>query len=196
MQLIIEICLHQYHTRKKTSKNTTAVLNGAGGITRFFIKFRAIKVRNLVASFVKPLQVISSQGKSEHKKKRSKEIIDQYYQRLIKPFDKWTVQRNHQGNGCNNNNKKDIKSTSFGGGEKYYSRVLEINLDPIRGVLEAVSMGIGRRDRQTRSCPTSIKSSPLHRATLPSESKVHTTDNSIEAAIAHCKTSFSQTSHF
>lgn len=185
-----------HHTRKKASKNTTAILNGAGGITRFFIKFRAIKVRNLVASFVKPLQVISSQGKSEHKKKRSKEIIQYYQRRLTKPFDKWTVQRNHQGNDCNNNNNNNNKSTSFGGGEKYYSRVLEINLDPIRGVLEAVSMGIGGKDRQTRSCPTSIKSSPLHRATFPSESKVHTTDNSIEAAIAHCKTSFAQASHF
>lgn len=188
------VCLHKKNTRKTSKSTNTTAMNG--GITRWFIvKFQAIKVRNLLASFAKPRQVISSQGNSsgrttdQHKKKRSKEII-QYYQRLIKPFDKWIDQRSNQGN-------RDIKNSLRGGGERY-SRVLEINLDPIRGVLEAVSMsmGIGSKDRQTRSCPTSIESSPVHRGTFPSGSKLHTGENSIEAAIAHCKTSFAQKSHF
>ncbi|KAE8098974.1 hypothetical protein FH972_016993 [Carpinus fangiana] len=185
-------------SRKPSKSTNTMAMNG--GFTRWFIvKFQAIKVRNLLASFAKPLQVNSSQGNSggsttdQHKKKRSKEIIDQYYQRLIKPFDKWIDQRSNQGN-------RDIKNSLRGGsgGDQRYSRVLEINLDPVRGVLEAVSMGmgIGRKDRQARSCPTSIESSPVHRGSFPSGSKLHTGENSIEAAIAHCKTSFAQKPRF
>lgn len=150
------------------------------GIMKLFIKFRAMKVRTLLATFMKSRQVVSSPGSSDHKKKKSKE-------RLVKPIDKWLIQRNQeQGDNIIKDNEKSLPI-----GEKY-PRVLEINLDKIKGAVEAISMGVGRKNRQTRSCPTSIKSSPLHSG-FPSETKLYSRETSIQAAIAHCKRSFGQT---
>lgn len=161
----------------KTSNNRTTM---SGGIMKLFIKFRTMKVRTLLATFMKSRQVISSPGSSDHKKKKSKE-------RLVKPSDKWLIQRNQeQGRNINKDNEKSLPI-----GEKY-PRVLEINLDAIKGAVEAISMGVGRKNRQTRSCPTSIKSSPLHNG-FPSENKSYSRETSIQAAIAHCKRSFGQT---
>lgn len=154
---------------RKTSKNRTTI---NGGIMNLFIKFRTMKVRTLLATFMKPRQVISSPDNGEHKKKRSKERL---------------VQRNQgQGRNINKDNKNSLPS-----GEKY-PRVLKKNLDAIKGVIEAISIGIGRKDKQTKSCPTSINSSPIHSG-FPSEGKLYSRETSIQAAIAHCKRSFGET---
>ncbi|XP_030924889.1 uncharacterized protein LOC115951906 [Quercus lobata] len=176
-QILIDTYQWDLVGSSKTSNNRTTM---SGGIMKLFIKFRAMNVRTLLATFMKSRQVISSPGSSDHKKKKSKE-------RLVKPFDKGLIQRNQeQGRNISKDNEKSLPI-----GEKY-PRVLEINLDAIKGAVEAISMGVGRKNRQTRSCPTSIKSSPLHNG-FPSENKLYSKETSIQAAIAHCKRSFGQT---
>ncbi|KAA8517607.1 hypothetical protein F0562_015081 [Nyssa sinensis] len=155
----------------KPSKVATAASNGS--VMKFLVKFRSINFHSMLASVVKGRQLNSPGGSSQQKKRRSE----------AKP-----VQRN-RGESTTNNKK------SMGNEEK--SRVLEINLDAIRGVLEAVTMNINRRKgKQTKSCPSSIKSSPTHGGVPTDQSKIYATENSVQAAIDHCKTSFGQTVDF
>ncbi|TXG57479.1 hypothetical protein EZV62_015308 [Acer yangbiense] len=72
---------------------------------------------------------------------------------------------------------------------KRSSRVFEMmNMDAIRGILESMSITslARRRDNKIKQ---SISSSPITAGGNP-------TDNSIQSAIAHCKTSFGQPSDF
>lgn len=134
----------------------------------------------MLASFMKPSQVNSSLGKRSGHKGKS---VDETLRTPIKPFDKLLVQRD-QARRSSNANPNNL----FRNGER--SRVLEVNLDAIKGVLEAISISFGRKDKKTKCCPNSIKSSPIHQR-FPSENyKMAATDNSIQAAIAHCKRSF------
>ncbi|KAJ9185523.1 hypothetical protein P3X46_005150 [Hevea brasiliensis] len=155
-------------TRKPSNITTTTKIN-SGMMMKFFIKFRALKLRTLLASFLKASQAKSSTDKG---KTREESTLWTYNQSLV---DKGSLQERKQGER---------------------SRALELNLDAIRGVLEGMSIGsLLRKDRRrTKSCPGSTKSSPIHQR-FPSEtykiSSSAVTDNSIQAAIAHCKRSFS-----
>lgn len=165
--------------RSRKATNMRSSING--GIMKLLFKFRAMNLGALVASIVKPRQVACDPGRSKKKTKSKKSVL--------KPLDKWLAQ-NKQGK------RKDSEE---GEGEEKHSRVLEINLGAVRGVLEAIgnsmSTGIGRKDRRTRSCPSSIKSSPIHKGFASDERNevyVYARETSIQAAIAHCKTSFEQ----
>ncbi|KAH7521220.1 hypothetical protein FEM48_Zijuj07G0010100 [Ziziphus jujuba var. spinosa] len=161
-----------------------------------FIKLRGIKIGTLISFIVKPRRVgvaeaVPPQGTSNNKK-ISRETVE-YCRRLIKPLalDKWLLQRNKD-----QTTSSSIKSSHDQVGEKS-NRVLEINMGAVRGVLEAMSITInGRKDRKARSCPSSIMSSPLHEG-VPSDQycyyKSYSRENSIQSAIAHCKTSFART---
>ncbi|CAK7343464.1 unnamed protein product [Dovyalis caffra] len=167
---------HLGPVRSSTMKGSKAsAINSNGIMMKFLVKFRTLKIRNLLASFMKSCQVINI---PPEKKKVGT------YQKLMKPFDKWLVQK-EQGSSSRN-----YSNNLFGNGER--SRVLEMDLDAIRGVFEAMSTGIGRKDRKFESCPSSTKSSPIHQG-FSSDHQDHKTcakDNSIQAAIAHCKRSF------
>lgn len=167
--------------RSRKATNMRSSING--GIMKLLFKFRAMNLGALVASVVKPRQVAcDDRGRSKKKTKSKKSVL--------KPsLDKWMGQKK-QGKR---------KGSEEGEGEEKYSRVLEINLGAVRGVLEAIgnsmSTGIGRKDRRTRSCPSSIKSSPIHKGFASDERNkvyVYARETSIQAAIAHCKTSFEQ----
>jgi hypothetical protein len=155
----------------KGSKETA--MNSSGIVMKFLVKFRTLRIRTLLASFMKSRQEINFP--------RGKKNIGAY-QTLIKPFDKWLV-RKGQGSSSNSNNP-------FGNGDR--SRVMEKNLDAIRGVLEAMSTSVGGKDRKSKSCPSSTKSSPTHLGFSSGDQnhKICAQDNSIQAAIAHCKRSF------
>lgn len=157
----------------KGSKETA--MNSSSIVMKFLVKFRALRIRTLLASFMKSRQEINFP--------RGKKSIGAY-QTLIKPSDKWLV-RKGQGSSSNSNNP-------FGDGER--SRVMEKNLDAIRGVLEAMSTSVGGKDRKSKSCPSSTKSSPAHLGFSSGNQnhKICAQDNSIQAAIAHCKRSFGQ----
>ncbi|KAH7518487.1 hypothetical protein FEM48_Zijuj09G0176600 [Ziziphus jujuba var. spinosa] len=195
--------LRNSNTRKFASSKfkTSATMNNSSGIMKLFIKLRGIKI----ASIVKPRRVgvaavVPPQGTPDnnnninigyniYNKKTSCETVD-YNRRLIKPLDKRLLQRNKD-----QMTSSRIKSSRDQVGEKS-SRVLEMNMGAVRGALEAMGIAInGRKDRKTRSCPSSIKSSPLHEG-VPSDQycyyKSYSRENSIQSAIAHCKTSFAR----
>ncbi|WCJ27887.1 hypothetical protein M5689_009608 [Euphorbia peplus] len=76
---------------------------------------------------------------------------------------------------------QEAKRNQQGVGEKSSRRILEINLDAIRGVFGRKTLIKG-----TTSCST--KSSPLHQNPQCSQTnKMCALDSSIQAAIAHCK---------
>ncbi|XP_062005196.1 uncharacterized protein LOC133722328 [Rosa rugosa] len=164
-----------------------------GGIMKLLFKFRAMNLGTLVASFVKPRKVVcppdqeychfSNEVRKNKKSKAQSTLQNQ------KPLDKFFVQKKQQGKRVKMDSSREV-----GGGEK--SRALEKNLNAVRGVLEAIgssmSTGVNRKERRTRSCPSSIKSSPIHKEFAGDQSKVFARETSIQAAIAHCKISFEQ----
>ncbi|KAL6337794.1 hypothetical protein AAG906_039760 [Vitis piasezkii] len=165
---------------RKASKVTTAI---NGSITKILIKFRSIKIRPMLTSFVKPRQVKGNKVKSQ-------EMSTIWsHRKLIKPLDNRTV-----GEGRGDCRRKKTKT----------SAAMDINMEAIRGVLEAISsMSIGGRSKQTKtktktkSCPGSIKCSPINeRGVADRESRGYTRENSVQAAIAHCKRSFGQAQEF
>ncbi|KAK2656587.1 hypothetical protein Ddye_009639 [Dipteronia dyeriana] len=159
------------HTRTlpKITKTTS------GGIMmKLLIKCRSINIETLLASLVKPYQIIinnaplqSSGGQNKKKTKKKK---------------RWLVQRDHNNiiNGDGDDHHHHHQRSS---------RVFEMmNMDAIRGVLESMSItSLGRR--RDNKIKQSISSGPIKAGGNP-------TDNSIQSAIAHCKTSFGQPSDF
>uniref|UniRef100_A0A7N0RAQ1 Uncharacterized protein n=1 Tax=Kalanchoe fedtschenkoi TaxID=63787 RepID=A0A7N0RAQ1_KALFE len=59
------------------------------------------------------------------------------------------------------------------------SRLPEVTINSIKGAIDSLTVG----------SPASIKSSPIHRNSCASEIKPYARENSIQAAIAHCKMS-------
>ncbi|KAJ0027659.1 hypothetical protein Pint_35150 [Pistacia integerrima] len=165
-------------SRKGTKITKTTTTTNGGIIMKFLIKCRSINIRPILTSFMKPYQFIyspnhqpsnttSSSGRQTEKMKRSPKENNnnnlRTSQSLKKPFDKWLVQR---------------------------SKAFDINLDAIRGVLEAMSSSLSCRDRKPKNSPSATQSSIQQGYGYPIE------NNSIQAAIAHCKRSFGQTSEF
>uniref|UniRef100_A0A5B7CCG4 Uncharacterized protein n=1 Tax=Davidia involucrata TaxID=16924 RepID=A0A5B7CCG4_DAVIN len=192
-------------TKTREASKVATATNGNGGVMNFMVKFRSIKyLQSMLASFVKrQRQVLSPRGN----KRRSEQVMTTVQindQRLIKPCRPPPVQWNRPGERINGSNSNS--NNCLGNDEK--SRVLEIKLDAIREVLSAaVSVSINNRwrkrkgsNKKTKSCPSSIKSSPIHKGGVPTssdQSKIYATENSsVQAAIDHCKRSFGQTPDF
>lgn len=66
--------------------------------------------------------------------------------------------------------------------KKNKSRLPEVSINSIKGMIDSLTV----------SCPASVKSSPVHRNYCAAENKIYTRENSIQAAIAHCKMSLDQ----
>ncbi|KAF8397079.1 hypothetical protein HHK36_015986 [Tetracentron sinense] len=172
-QMIVKTGCPELDRSRKTSKIATAI---NGGIMKFLIKFRSLKIR---FKLVKPPHQLVISSQSNRNSDRMSEDTLHNHRRAMKPFDKWKTKSN--------------KALGNYGGK---SRVMEINVDAIKGVVEAMSLSIiGRKGKETKSCPSSIKSSPVHRG-VPSENRTYARENSVQAAIAHCKRSFGGTSDF
>lgn len=197
-----------------------AAMNGTGNgmMMKLLIKIRGIKLGTLFASFLKPRggevvvvhhedHIINHSSTTttgyDNKKKKKTSESGEYYRRLfMKPLDGWLIQRNRE-NGATTPASSTISVRSDGGvGDHKYSKLMNIN-GAMRGVLRAMSFSKLEIINNAKSCPSSIKSSPLHHpkyndgsptTTKPADHhnyKLYTRDNSIQAAIAHCKTSFS-----
>ncbi|KAJ4832518.1 hypothetical protein Tsubulata_000076, partial [Turnera subulata] len=164
----------------RSSTRTATKLTSNGIMMKFLIKFRSLKLRTLLASFIKTCQV----NNSSSQEKSPTNVGKRYYNEEFNPYQrsaKSLQQKSGQGK-INPDNYKLFEK----GDER--SRMLEMNLDTgVKGVMEAVTTSLGCRDRRAKSCPSSIKSSPFHQG-LPSQT-YSTADNSIQAAIAHCKKS-------
>ncbi|PON47742.1 hypothetical protein PanWU01x14_242090 [Parasponia andersonii] len=175
--------------------------NNNHGIVKFLmIKFRATKVRKLLTSlFAKSrgdhLNVYQNKANDRYRLKRSrpsKESLDYYYDHH---------HHHHQGMYLSNDNINAINDIKYSSHHQHKcSRALDVNLGAVRGVLEAVNMTSSthsRTNRKTGSCPSSVKSSPMHQGFATDDSgKFFARENSIQAAIAHCKSSLGQSSDF
>ncbi|PSS34797.1 U3 small nucleolar RNA-associated protein like [Actinidia chinensis var. chinensis] len=169
--------------RRKKSKVKTTMTNG--GVMKFLIKFQ---FRSIITSLFKPQQASASSGSSSStptpcNKGFSKESDGSL---MIKPLDRWSKQRK-QHHTESNSSKMDMNPSVAK--EQRSWKVLELNLESLSMFNE------GRKgNKQTKSCPNLTKSSPIHGGGgVPSESRIYTRDNSVQAAIAHCKTSLGQT---
>ncbi|XP_050382857.1 uncharacterized protein LOC126799658 [Argentina anserina] len=159
-------------TRKVSNTKTTV----NGGIMKCFFKLRAMNLGTLVASFVKSRKVVCSPDQVychyPNGERKLKKLQAQSTLQNQKPSEKFLV--------------------------KQQQKRVKMDLNAVRGVLEAIgssmSTGVNRKERRTRSCPSSIKSSPIHKEFGGDQSKVLARETSIQAAIAHCKFSFEQIS--
>ncbi|XP_019162872.1 PREDICTED: uncharacterized protein LOC109159235 isoform X2 [Ipomoea nil] len=176
------------------SRSRTAA--DGGGVMNMMVKFRYVmSFRWMVASMLK--------------------IRRQQSQAVTSPSPSSTAthfsrQRAKSGGGLDSNQKmsrrqkKAIIGTN-NGPEKSRSSVLllrlGIKLDAIRGIVASDDHRGGSRSHP-KSCPGSIKSSPLHHqgqgggATSLSGTLVCSRDNNVQAAIAHCKKSFGRSEDF
>lgn len=119
------------------------------------------------------------------------------HKEAITPPRTYPMQSNSQRNI--NKHLEGTKSyTNLGRRKGENSRLLVMIFDSITRMVEAVSKNIigarGKTKLQSKSCPGSIKSSPIHQEgrSVSSENKIYARDNSVQAAIAHCKQSFGQ----
>lgn len=187
----------------------------SGVMMKLIIKIRGIKIGTLITSMLKPRRAggvvvyhedhinnttSTSTNKTSTSSKSSESV--EYYRRLfMKPLDKWLMQRNRDINYSNGTSasSSNIIVKSGGDRQRYTKMMMNVN-GAVRGVLRAVSFNkveFNNNGVSARSCPSSIKSSPLHdnnngRTTRSDyHNKLYARENSIQAAIAHCKSSFS-----
>ncbi|XP_057971183.1 uncharacterized protein LOC131159955 [Malania oleifera] len=209
-----EIHNNQELPRSRKVTKVTAAING--GLMKFFMKFKSMKIKSMLASYMKsrePLCPDHQHRDTHHRDYRR--VIPKSFNRLQSVPGTGSTRTGVDLDTCLGSSNSC--STAIAGGscsDQKSSRVLEVNLDTIRGVLEAMSISlnnISRREYQnhnsvnskfaTRSCPSSIKCSPIHRGVRPashhhhhqSNGKIYTIkENSVEAAIAYCKRSLAQ----
>ncbi|KAI4353598.1 hypothetical protein L6164_002535 [Bauhinia variegata] len=155
-----------YNDAKTRKEPSTTTANGRGSMNvmmKLLIKFPTSKIRKLLASLLKP------NTKSSEK---TKTIIQCYC------YDKRRMVKNPSPHG--HGTARSSRSSS---------KVLEIDLGAIRGLFSAVGLpSISKRTSWSTS--SSCGPSPLHQAyayayTYP--------DDSIQSAVAYCKTSLRQT---
>lgn len=181
------------HTRKEGSMTRR---RNCGIIMKILIKFRGIRLPTLISSLVKPPRppcqdTIISKGNSR-----------KYYRNNILPC--YHHHHHHQKKSKNmviNNNpsssqEEEATGRNAGSFRSNTSRrsswnrsVVEIDLSALKGMFSS----IGTNKRKSCSTVSSCHNSPIHEGFSFTCSS---SDNSIQAAIAYCKTSFGQTSDF
>ncbi|XAR55705.1 hypothetical protein NMG60_11035875 [Bertholletia excelsa] len=168
----------------RSRKTTKAVSRMNNGATKFFIKFQSFNIRSTLCSLLKPQKTISS---CEGSRESSKAIGLKSYRRLmIKPFE-----------STDRNRDRLRSSSSCRRGERKRATEINNSFDGIlKGVLDSLSANrrSGRsRDKQMKSCPSSLKSSPIHESDSSRRNRIYEREDSVQAAIAHCKKSLGQT---
>ncbi|OIS99944.1 PREDICTED: uncharacterized protein LOC109230388 [Nicotiana attenuata] len=172
-------------------KDRTMVTSKPNGIMNFIIKFKYRNIPSMLFSMVTP------------KAKREQ-----------MPARQPLLQRDN--NTCNKNptndtmkletrNHSDLNYQDVNRDKSTSSVAGIINLKAMRGVLDSLvrtsryytsartRTSFANKHRKSKSCPNSIKSSPMHSNNNSCDDEVrrfYPRDNSVQAAIAHCKKSF------
>ncbi|KAK7340094.1 hypothetical protein VNO77_20788 [Canavalia gladiata] len=181
------------YTRKQSSVTTKTTKNG---IMKMLIKMKGIKIGAVLASLVKPLQPCQVNNIGNKSGKKYKTFF-QCYQK------EWM---NNPSNGrCNRKSMDqrrrskhwDLEDDSICGSfrsNKKSNRVMEMDLGSLRGIFSAMGMSIAHKSSMSKrgTMSSSCNSTPIHEGF----SLCNSSDNSIQAAIAHCKSSLGQTSDF
>ncbi|KAI9108084.1 hypothetical protein K1719_020957 [Acacia pycnantha] len=216
--------LHSSTSRQSRGKEGSMRRRNGGTIMKMLIKFRGIKLSTLISSLLKPPPPCQDQHNNKgHTRKYCRTILQCYHQkknmvvnpssgssqqdrsppppsskrsledattsrRLSKPY--WDL--NNNINNISSSNEGSFRSTKR---SSWNRSVVEIDLGAFKGMFSAVGIaqkGNSSNKRKSSSTVSSCDNSPIHEGF----SITCTTDNSIQAAIAYCKTSFGQTSDF
>ncbi|KAK4268363.1 hypothetical protein QN277_025031 [Acacia crassicarpa] len=216
--------LHSSTSRHSRGKEGSMRRRNGGTIMKMLIKFRGIKLTTLISSLLKlPPPCQDQHNNKGHTRKYCRTILQCYHQkknmvvnpssgssqqdrsppppsskrsledattsrRLSKPY--WDL--NNNINNISSGNEGSFRSTKR---SSWNRSVVEIDMGALKGMFSAVGIAQkGNSSNKRKSCSTvsSFDNSPIHEGF----SITCTTDNSIQAAIAYCKTSFGQTSDF
>ncbi|KAK7294919.1 hypothetical protein RJT34_17818 [Clitoria ternatea] len=121
-----------------------------------------------------------------------------YTRRLVNPSNaRYTTKSKEQGRKKKHWDLEDYSiCDSLRSSKKYSSRVMEMDLGAVRGIFNAMGMmsiarksSTSKREAGSSSCNTT----PIHEGSI---SLCSSSENSIQAAIAYCKSSLGQTSDF
>ncbi|KAF5785335.1 hypothetical protein HanXRQr2_Chr10g0427461 [Helianthus annuus] len=156
-----------------------------GGIRKFMVKLRSIK--SMLRSSLNASRRLHPPAKVKVNKKIQKTSTD-HKQRdcshmTNKSIDNNDIVEKTLSQSQNQEEQKSSKGMNFYG----FSKMLDVIMKNLR---------MTRRSKQTysKSCPVSIKSSPMHdpsgNARDERRNSFYSRDHSIQAAIAHCKKSF------
>ncbi|XP_028776321.1 uncharacterized protein LOC114733077 [Neltuma alba] len=198
-------CTRQNSRVKEGSMRRT---NGGGMIMNMLIKFRGIKLSTLISSLMKlprpPCQDHNNDNNKGHTRKYCRTILQCYHQKnmVVNPSSSGSQENRSSKRlskpnwDLNNNNNNNSNEGSFRSSRRssWNRSVVEIDLGALKGMFSAV--GIAQKSRSSskrKSCSnvSSCDNSPIHEGF-----SFTCTDNSIQAAIAYCKTSSGQTSDF
>lgn len=166
----------------RSRKDCTMVANSKrNGIMNFIVKFKYKDIPSMLVSMVTP------KAKSGQMRATRQPLLQDPMNDNMK-----LKTRNDQDQNCD----KSTSSSSVGG---------IINFKAMRGILDALIVKTSRyytsartgelyANNKSKSCPSSIKSSPMHSNIVCGDDdevrRFYSTDNSVQAAIAHCKKSF------
>ncbi|KAF7847466.1 hypothetical protein BT93_L2939 [Corymbia citriodora subsp. variegata] len=168
-------------TRKPSSKTRTTA---NGGIMKFFIKLRAMQAKALLAPIMKTRDAIATDPKGKKRtpgreRKPKLEETHEFYRRM--PTSKSAKNSSPSSSAGTNwcyNKSSSVRMNNSGDGRLSISK-----MSTQKSVAEALNRGRVKRTSSSSSssvsCPSSIRCSPLHAG-----------ENSIQAAIVHCKNSF------
>ncbi|KAJ1407194.1 Cytochrome P450 [Sesbania bispinosa] len=174
------------YARKQPSLTTTT--NGV--MMKLLIKFRGIKIGALLASLIKPRQ--PCQANNGHSSSNKSKTFFQCYQKgLVNPSNgRYTSKRDQ---GMRSKNFEDDSICASFRSSKKSNRVMEMDLGALRGIFNAIGMSIAQKGSRSkrRTGSSSCNTSPIHEGF-----SLCSNENSIQAAIAYCKSSFGQTSDF
>ncbi|KAI6698730.1 hypothetical protein NL676_018849 [Syzygium grande] len=166
-------------TRKSSSKTRTTM---NGGIMKFFIKLRAMQAKSLLAPIMKTRDATATDPKgkkrtSGRERKQKLEETLEFYRRMStsKSAKNSSSSPSSSATGTNQcyNKSSSVRMNSNGDDRSSISK-----MNSKKSAAEASNSGWFKRTSSS-SCPSSIRCSPLHAG-----------ESSIQAAIAHCKSSF------
>ncbi|WMV51704.1 hypothetical protein MTR67_045089 [Solanum verrucosum] len=188
----------------RTRKDCSMVPSKNNGIMNFIVKLKYKNIPSMLISMVTPKpkngQIRARQPllqRGHGSTCRGRDPMNNNSNDLMK-----LKTRNHSD--LNHQDVNHDKSTSSVAGI--------INFKTMRGVLDALIVktsryctsattggGLlsGNKHNNSKSCPSSIKSSPMHNNVCDDDvRKFYSRDNSVQAAIAHCKKSFGTQAEF
>lgn len=197
--------------RHSRGKEGSMRRRNGGMIMKMLIKFRGIKLSTVISSLLKPpsCQDHNNNNNKGRTRKYCRTILQCYHQKnmVVNPSvsssqdDKLSASSKRLSKSVwdFNNNINNISSNegSFRSSRRssWNKSVVEIDLGALKGIFSSVGTSQkGNSSNKRKSCSTmsSCDNSPIHEGF----SITRTSDNSIQAAIAYCKTSFGQTSDF
>lgn len=170
---------------RKPSSKTRTTTNG-GGIMKFFIKLRAMQAKALLARIMKTGDAIAADPKgkkrtSGRERKQKLEETREFYQRMA--ASKSAKSSSPSPSSSAGTNQCYNKSSSVRMNNNGDDGLFIPKMSGKKSVAEALNRGRIKRTPSSSSssvsCPSSIRCSPLHAG-----------ENSIQAAIVHCKNSF------